>query len=53
MANIHPFFSGIDVNNASSWTLEFLNDNVVSQTTSLTTKPEIIISEGRESPLHN
>jgi exo-beta-1,3-glucanase (GH17 family) len=46
MANIHPFFSGIDVNNASSWTLEFLTNNVISTTTSLTTKPEIIISEG-------
>ena len=46
MANIHPFFSGIDVNNASSWTLEFLTNNVISTTTSLTPKPEIIISEG-------
>jgi len=46
MANIHPFFSGIDVHQASNWTLQFLTDNVVSTTTGLTTKPEIIISEG-------
>ena len=49
MANIHPFFSGVNITTASSWTLEFLQSNVVSQTTGLTTKPEIIISEGFRS----
>ena len=46
MANIHPFFSGINVTGAADWTLQFLTDHVVSTTTALTTKPEIIISEG-------
>jgi hypothetical protein len=46
MANIHPFFSGIDVNEAASWTLKFLTDNVISTTTNLSPKPQIIISEG-------
>jgi exo-beta-1,3-glucanase (GH17 family) len=47
MANIHPFFSGIDVNGAANWTLQFLTNNVVSTTTNLSPKPSIIISEGK------
>jgi len=47
MANIHPFFSGIDVNGAANWTLQFLTNNVVSTTTNLSPKPAIIISEGK------
>jgi hypothetical protein len=47
MANIHPFFSGIDVNSAANWTLQFLTDHVISTTTNLSPKPEIIISEGQ------
>lgn len=46
MANIHPFFSGIDVQGAANWTLQFLNDNVVPTTVGLSPKPHIIISEG-------
>jgi exo-beta-1,3-glucanase (GH17 family) len=49
MANIHPFFSGIDVNAASNWTLQFLQDNVISTTVGLDPKPAIIISEGLSS----
>jgi exo-beta-1,3-glucanase (GH17 family) len=47
MANIHPFFSGINVTGAAEWTLQFLTNNVVSTTTSLNPAPPIIISEGR------
>jgi hypothetical protein len=47
MANIHPFFSGINVTGAADWTLQFLTNNVVSTTTSLNPAPPIIISEGR------
>src|ERR1700731_3991012 len=50
MANIHPFFSGIDVNGAANWTLQFLTNNVVSTTTNLSPKPNIIISEGNSVP---
>jgi exo-beta-1,3-glucanase (GH17 family) len=46
MANIHPFFSGIDVNQASEWTLEFLTNNVISTLTGLAPQPSVIISEG-------
>jgi hypothetical protein len=46
MANIHPFFSGIDVNEASDWTLEFLTNNVISTLTGLSPQPSVIISEG-------
>ena len=46
MANIHPFFAGVNVNDAPSWTLEFLNANVVPTISGLSPKPPIIISEG-------
>ena len=46
MANIHPFFSGIDIDGAANWTVEFLDDNVVPTTTGLSPAPPIIISEG-------
>jgi exo-beta-1,3-glucanase (GH17 family) len=45
MANIHPFFSGVDVVGAASWTLEYLNNNIVPTTEGLSPKPSIIISE--------
>ena len=47
MANIHPFFSGIDVNQAAQWTLQFLDDNVLNTITGLSPQPSVIISEGR------
>jgi hypothetical protein len=46
MANIHPFFSGIDIDGAANWTVEFLDDNVIPTTVGLSPAPKIIISEG-------
>lgn len=46
MANIHPFFSGIDINGAADWTIQFMDYYVVPATAGLSPKPPIIISEG-------
>jgi exo-beta-1,3-glucanase (GH17 family) len=46
MANIHPFFAGVNVTDAADWTIEFLNNNVVPTTKGLSPAPNIIISEG-------
>jgi len=46
MANIHPFFAGVNVTGAADWTIQFLDGNVVPTTAGLSPKPPIIISEG-------
>ena len=46
MANIHPFFAGVNVTGAADWTIQFLDDNVIPTTVGLSPKPPIIISEG-------
>lgn len=34
MANVHPFFGGVPVDQAAAWTIEFFNEHDVSLTTS-------------------
>jgi exo-beta-1,3-glucanase (GH17 family) len=43
MANVHPFFGGVPVDQAASWTVEFFNTHDVSLTSG--TSKEAIISE--------
>lgn len=43
MANVHPFFGGVSVDQAASWTVDFFNTHDVSLTSG--TSKEAIISE--------
>jgi exo-beta-1,3-glucanase (GH17 family) len=45
MANVHPFFAGVEVAQAANWTYTFFEENDVSLTANLTTKPRVMISE--------
>jgi exo-beta-1,3-glucanase (GH17 family) len=45
MANVHPFFAGVEVAQAANWTYTFFQENDVSLTANLTTKPRVMISE--------
>jgi exo-beta-1,3-glucanase (GH17 family) len=52
MANIHPFFGGVEVTSAANWTLQFLDNNVIPTTVGLSPQPSIIISEGISLETH-
>lgn len=45
MANVHPFFAGVKVEDAADWTWEFFVNNDIAQTVGLTKKPRVMISE--------
>lgn len=44
-ANIHPFFGGLDVAEATNWTLNFLESFVINEITEAEKIPQIVISE--------
>ncbi|RDW26479.1 glycoside hydrolase superfamily [Yarrowia lipolytica] len=44
-ANIHPFFGGLEVSEATTWTLNFLESFVVNEITEAEKIPQIVISE--------
>ncbi|KAK6542593.1 hypothetical protein TWF694_006538 [Orbilia ellipsospora] len=45
MANVHPFFGGVAVNDAADWTWKFTQDNDVAYAKQTTRNPNVIISE--------
>ncbi|KAK6359855.1 hypothetical protein TWF696_000988 [Orbilia brochopaga] len=45
MANVHPFFAGVTVDDAPGWTNEFFVNNDVSVANLATNKPNPIVSE--------
>jgi len=45
MANVHPWFGNISINNAAAWTDEFFQNNDVVLVTNLTNKPTMYIAE--------
>jgi len=45
MANVHPFFAGVVVEEAADWTWKFFQDNDVVLTNGLDPKPRVMISE--------
>lgn len=45
MANVHPFFAGVDVKDAAEWTWNFFQREDVSTTKGLTNPPRVMISE--------
>jgi exo-beta-1,3-glucanase (GH17 family) len=45
MANVHPFFAGVTVDDAANWTYTFFQKNDVILTKGLTNKPRVMISE--------
>lgn len=45
MANVHPFFAGVTVEEASKWTYDFFLENDVAYTKGLTNPPRVMISE--------
>ncbi|KAG5363691.1 putative glucan endo-1,3-beta-glucosidase btgC [Yarrowia sp. B02] len=44
-ANIHPFFGGLDVPEATTWTLNFLESFVINEISNVERVPQIVISE--------
>lgn len=44
-ANIHPFFGGLDVPEATNWTLNFLESFVINEITDVDRVPQVVISE--------
>lgn len=44
-ANIHPFFGGLDVPEATEWTLNFLESFVINELSTVDKIPQIVISE--------
>ncbi|KAG5354396.1 putative glucan endo-1,3-beta-glucosidase btgC [Yarrowia sp. C11] len=44
-ANIHPFFGGLDVPEATAWTLNFLESFVINEISEAEKIPQIVISE--------
>lgn len=45
MANVHPFFGGVPVDEAAGWTWNFWQERNVKPTSSLANRPKQIISE--------
>ncbi|TGZ78313.1 glycoside hydrolase [Ascodesmis nigricans] len=45
MANVHPFFAGVEVEKAAEWTWDFFVENDVAYTKGLKNKPRVMISE--------
>ncbi|KAL7271331.1 hypothetical protein RUND412_005924 [Rhizina undulata] len=45
MANIHPFFAGVTVQDAGNWTYDFFQSNDVYLTKGMTNPPRTMISE--------
>ncbi|KAF3939694.1 hypothetical protein ABW19_dt0206353 [Dactylella cylindrospora] len=45
MANVHPFFAGVTVEDAPGWTWEFTENNDVAIARQTTRNPNVIVSE--------
>ncbi|KAG7451299.1 glycoside hydrolase family 17 protein [Guyanagaster necrorhizus] len=45
MANVHPWFANVSINQAAGWTWEFFEDNDVKLAQSLSNTPEMFVAE--------
>ena len=45
MANVHPWFAGVSVQDSATWTYEFFQQNDVDLAKNLTNKPTMYVAE--------
>ena len=45
MANVHPWFGNVSIDQAAAWTYEFFEDTDVAATSSLSNHPTMYIAE--------
>jgi exo-beta-1,3-glucanase (GH17 family) len=45
MANVHPWFGNVSIDNAAAWTYQFFEQVDVTPTLSLSNKPTMYIAE--------
>ena len=45
MANVHPWFGNVSINDAANWTYEFFEETDVAVSNALSNKPTMYIAE--------
>ena len=45
IANVHPWFANVSIDQAAGWTYEFFQDTDVAVAQNLTNKPQMFIAE--------
>ena len=45
MANVHPWFANVSIDQAAGWTWEFFQENNIAQSQAVTNHPTMYIAE--------